>query len=365
MSNSIKLIAGGDLCPADHYFTIGHGYANTARVEKALCTLMPIFKISDLAIVNLESPLSQYSQAKSVVGKKIFRGDPDTALAIKSSGISHLHVANNHILQHGTKAFYDSINALKNVGIQPIGYSEPKRTITPVLFSANGLELSIVGVSFVSDAFMSNESMYDAPKAVELIEFVKQTSRKVDHVIISIHWGSEGPDIPSSFEVILGRKLIDAGASVILGHHSHIVRPVERRGNGLIFYSFGNLMFDLEWYYPYSIGMLAEITLGRKESCPTWKPYFFQCKKGMIRLLSKDKSDNIFNKLSMKADWLINTNIEGIDEAHDLSLRHLNRALNFNKLLYFICMLPYGNTMDKLSFIANKISNRITALYNT
>ena len=365
MSNSIKLIAGGDLCPADHYFTIGHGYADTMRVKKALSTLMPLFKSSDIAIANLESPLSKYSQAKSVFARKVFRGDPDTAFTIKSSGISYLNIANNHILQHGTKAFSDSVNALDAAGIKPVGHSAVNRTVSPVYLSVNGLEVSIVGVSFVADPFNSCQCMYDTPKVIDLIEFIKKTSKQVDHVILSIHWGLEGPDIPSSFEVILGRQLIDAGASVILGHHSHIVRPVECRGNGLIFYSLGNLLFNLDWYYPYSIGMLAEITLGRKGSSPEWTPYFFQCKKGLIQLLSKEKSDSILNELSMKADWLINNNIESIDEVHDLRLRDINKTLNINKILYFLCMLPFGNTKDKLSFIFNKLLNRKTAAINT
>lgn len=355
----VKIIAGGDLCPADHYFTIGSGFASPCRVGNALKALSPLLKNADLAIANMEAPISQYSQANSDFEKQVFRGHPETAAIIKNSGINYLHIANNHILQHGTIAFSDTIKALKAVGIKPVGVSENKKKISPVFCSVKGLELAIAAVSFVYDPFSLHQCPYDNPDVNELIEFVKETSKHVDHTIISIHWGSEGPDIPSVFEVTLGRQLIDAGASIILGHHSHVVRPVECWGNGLICYSLGNLLFDLDWYYPYSVGVLVEISLGSKGICPTLVPHYFQCKKGVIRLLPQIQKRQLQERLVANMHWLKNASIEEIDIAHDKQMTSLKDKLQLQKTIYFLCTLLRGSTRAKLSFIGKKLLRRI------
>lgn len=357
-SNTIKLIAGGDLCPADHYFTIGHDFANPDLVEKALSIIAPLLKNSDLAIANIESPLSANSKEKYLFEKNVFRGHPDTASIIRSAGISHLNVANNHMLQHGTDAFKDTINILNKVGIKPVGLSENNNSISPVYFTANGLRLAIAGISLVHDPFLNNNCLYDHPEIPDVIEFVKQTSKHVDHIIISIHWGSEGPNIPSSFEVHLGRQLIDAGASVIIGHHPHIVRPVENWGNGLICYSLGNLLFNLEWYCPYSIGLLVEILLGPKGSLPIWKPHFTQYKKNMVRFVSKEINDIFLTQLNATALWIKYTENNIINETHDLMLYKVEKLLKLKKIAYFMRMFIKGDTRLKLHFILNKMIKR-------
>jgi poly-gamma-glutamate synthesis protein (capsule biosynthesis protein) len=62
-------------------------------------------------------------------------------------------------------------------------------------------------------------------------------------VIVSLHWGIENVLHPSPMQQTLGRRCIDAGASVILGHHPHRLQGIERYRQGLIFYSLGNFNF--------------------------------------------------------------------------------------------------------------------------
>ena len=64
------------------------------------------------------------------------------------------------------------------------------------------------------------------------------------HVIASFHWGDEYSLVPAERQVALARAAVDAGASVVLGHHPHVLQPVEVYRNGVIFYSLGNLVFD-------------------------------------------------------------------------------------------------------------------------
>ena len=42
----------------------------------------------------------------------------------------------------------------------------------------------------------------------------------------------------------MARAAVDAGASLVIGSHPHLVQPVEEYHGGLIAYSLGNFVFD-------------------------------------------------------------------------------------------------------------------------
>jgi poly-gamma-glutamate synthesis protein (capsule biosynthesis protein) len=68
-------------------------------------------------------------------------------------------------------------------------------------------------------------------------------------IVVSIHWGPENKKVPTAKQQKLARRLIRAGANVIMGHHTHVVHPVEIYRGGVIFYSLGNLLFDQRGYH--------------------------------------------------------------------------------------------------------------------
>ena len=85
----------------------------------------------------------------------------------------------------------------------------------------------------------------DIVKICEDVAFLKNS---VDFVIVSLHWGTEHYLYPSTEQISMGHAIVDAGASVVIGHHPHVVQGYERYKNGLIFYSLGNFVFDdLYW----------------------------------------------------------------------------------------------------------------------
>ena len=68
-----------------------------------------------------------------------------------------------------------------------------------------------------------------------------------DIVIVFIHWGEEYTANITKEQRALGERLIDAGASIVIGSHSHVLQPVEYYQNGIIFYGVGNFVFDQGW----------------------------------------------------------------------------------------------------------------------
>ena len=67
-----------------------------------------------------------------------------------------------------------------------------------------------------------------------------------DFVVVSIHAGDEYVNASNGTQQVLAQAALDAGADVVLGHHAHVVQPVEQRGGQLIAWGLGNFIFDLD-----------------------------------------------------------------------------------------------------------------------
>ena len=77
----------------------------------------------------------------------------------------------------------------------------------------------------------------------KLQEIVAANRGKADFLAVVMHWGREYDPVPQEKQQDYGRAAIDAGADIVVGHHPHVVQPVERYKDGLIAYSLGNFAF--------------------------------------------------------------------------------------------------------------------------
>jgi poly-gamma-glutamate synthesis protein (capsule biosynthesis protein) len=77
-----------------------------------------------------------------------------------------------------------------------------------------------------------------------LAPLVRQSRRSHDVVVVIVHGGVEYEREPLATQVRTARALIDAGATLVIGHHPHVLQRVERYRAGLVAYSLGNFLFD-------------------------------------------------------------------------------------------------------------------------
>ncbi len=225
---SAQLIFAGDLM-------LGRGVAQAhadGDWDQALASITPVLTIADLAFANLESPLTH---APLVAASYDLRASPDVNTILSKAGFDLVSLANNHTFDAGPQGLGDTLQALQSAGILPIGPQE-----TPQLTRVNGLTLAWY-------AFDDIRQPLDPQK----IERLLATDRdRADLQIVSIHWGSEGKTTPNGRQRQLAQALANGGADLIVGHHPHVLQPVEWIwGNGrgrptLVAFSLGNALFD-------------------------------------------------------------------------------------------------------------------------
>ena len=78
-----------------------------------------------------------------------------------------------------------------------------------------------------------------------MIEDIRAAASGGDAVLVSLHWGDEYVEYPSLAQMRFARRLVEAGADIIVGHHPHVVQGVERYRGAVIAYSLGNFVFDM------------------------------------------------------------------------------------------------------------------------
>jgi poly-gamma-glutamate synthesis protein (capsule biosynthesis protein) len=247
-----------------------------------------------LAFVNLEVPLCSGGRpADKLIN---LRASPGLARPLREAGVDVATVANNHALDFGPEGLRQTLDVLREAGIRPVGGGENvDEAFAPAIVDLDGTRVACLGmsaslppgfaagptwpgiapvratVSFLLDAPTLEEQPGCSPYVVTtLVEAdarraeaaVRAARRRADVVIVAIHWGIpigwvatfQGP--LADYQRPLGKRLLEAGADLVAGHHPHTVHGVERHGRGIVCYSLGNFLF-------HSLGVGGELVVAR------------------------------------------------------------------------------------------------------
>lgn len=245
---TIKIAAVGDIMPGDSYYCLGRGVKSRFgkdQNEEVFAHVSETLNQFDLVIGNLESVLSDKGMKRFSLRSQQYRGEPHFVHALKSANFTILNLANNHIMEHGEGPFDETRSTLINHHILPVGYPEIRQSKNPAghIHELNGVKVAVLGYCLNKEKYTSAF----VPKISDILDDVKYYNEIVDHGIVSLHWGMEYMNIPSPEQVDVGHQIIDAGASVILGHHPHVLQGIETYKERLIAYSLGNFVFN-NWH---------------------------------------------------------------------------------------------------------------------
>ncbi len=203
--------------------------------------IINIFSSHDIVICNMECVLSDIGRKENILRTLHMRGRPETAKYLAKWGVTVAHVANNHILEQGLEAAVDTVRQLENAGIRTVGAGKNSRFqpgIEPLHLRFGDQPIAIIGACFHDGKYAFNNSMED------VVQAVKEQASMGRLVIVSVHWGDEWIDRPSLRQRQMARELVDAGASLVVGHHPHVVQGIDTLGDLLVAYSLGNFIFD-------------------------------------------------------------------------------------------------------------------------
>jgi poly-gamma-glutamate synthesis protein (capsule biosynthesis protein) len=204
-------------------------YAAFAKAYKAggpeyfLKNVRDIFQNDDLTVVNLEGPLTLATKYREK--EFAFRGDPDYVKILTEGGVEAANLANNHAKDYYEKGLSDTAKVLKDAGVARFGWGNDE------ILTIQGVKVGLCGFGV----------WYTSVKGMQ--KEIAGLKKQCDVVIASIHGGEEGEGRALKVQKSYDRAAVQAGASLVLGHHPHVIGGIEKYQGATIVYSLGNFCF--------------------------------------------------------------------------------------------------------------------------
>jgi poly-gamma-glutamate synthesis protein (capsule biosynthesis protein) len=251
----LRFVAVGDIIPheavkraaaaaeaADADPRDGGGFAELWR------DLRPLIGGADIAFANLETPIAPTSGHGSRAF--VFNAPASLPTDLRRTGFNVVSVANNHAYDQGVSGLAETLSRLKNAGVLPVGAGVTRdRAGGPLYLNRRGLRIAVLGYTDLLNVNLNSRA--DKPWVSRLGEnetlgAVRDARQRADLVIVSVHWGNEYQRKPSPRQMRFARALAEAGADLVVGHHPHVLQPMEtiRVGDrkSVIAYSLGNFV---------------------------------------------------------------------------------------------------------------------------
>ena len=203
-------------------------YAAVDSDEYFLENVFGLFGQDDMTLVNLEGVLTHSDAAASGRTYNI-KGDPEYAHILTSGGVEAVSMANNHRLDFGEGGTLDTVAALEEEGIV---YAYDKNI---GIYETKGIHIGYVSVNALNKSKEIETMMQNG------IQMLKE--EQVDLIFACCHWGIEKDNYPTDYQQAFGRKCIDWGADLVIGHHPHVLQGIEEYNGKYIIYSLGNFCF--------------------------------------------------------------------------------------------------------------------------
>ena len=243
--------------------------------------LRSLLSDADVAFGNLETPLT----ARGARAEKAatHRAHPDRMSDVHAFGFDVVTLANNHMLDYGVQGLEDTLDVVKRAGIVSVGAGMDRTSaLRPAIRPTSRGAIGFIGLcaalppgfaatderpgiaplrvtqSVAIDPAIQQEqpggapfmhTTAHAPDVAAACDAVRAARRDARFVVVALHWGIPHGFAARSYGVLaeyqrpVAHALVDAGADLVVGHHPHVVHPLERYKSGLIAYSLGNYVF--------------------------------------------------------------------------------------------------------------------------
>ena len=206
----------------------------------------PVLSEADLAVCHVESPMSPDNT--NLAYYPAFNVPNQLAEAIATAGYDTCSLASNHSTDTGTRGVAGTVEALDAAGVAHSGMARtPAERDRLNLVDANGVAVAHLSYTY---GFNAGELAADRSHLANVIDAdaIESEARRAraagaEFVIVSLHWGTQYTRDPDAYQTSVGNRLLASpDIDLILGHHAHMVQPVEVIGGEYLAYGLGNFL---------------------------------------------------------------------------------------------------------------------------
>lgn len=290
MKNNYIITAVGDIFIADQPLCFGFGVKSLHQRNYNMLIpqeIVNLFKDSTINLGNLESSYDSSNILK--FGINDMCTDKKALKYLKKCNFNLLCLANNHTLDKGKINLFKLIKRLSDYSIEHIGLKDDI-----YIHQYNRKKIAYIGYNNIHNGYDNSLLNNWTDNSIDEIKIL---SKKSDFVVVVMHWGYEFMNQPSEEQVKIAHQLIDNGANLVIGHHPHVLQPIEQYKKGLIAYSLGNFLFDYTFFPPAALSEILQIKYDFETKKLTYSTYPIKITENYSLTL---QAENQISKLSPK-----------------------------------------------------------------
>ncbi len=228
---------------------------------------------ADITVGNLESTLSDDGPPRQ--GGDSFAAPPAVLRGLSDAGFDVLSLANNHTGDYGRAALVKTVRAFDGSGIAPVGAGADRvEAWRPVVVQRHGVRVGFLAFNAIGETWRAGPdsagaaSLHMQPRTGDIVpadldrlaDRVRRLADRTDVTIVLPHWGDQYTHQPVPDQRLVGRRLLGAGATVVVGGHPHWVQDVQRHRGRFVVHSLGNFVFDMDFMQQTQEGVVLHLT---------------------------------------------------------------------------------------------------------
>ena len=209
-----------------------------------------LLKTADITLLNNEFTFSK--RGEPIPNKYYtFRADPSRVELLHEIGTDIVSLANNHAFDFGEDAFLDTLETLKNAGIQYVGGGKDiAEAVKPQYYIVGGRMVAFTAATRAEKYILTPEADNSSPGVLRTynperyMTVIAKAEKECDYNIVYVHWGAEGSHEIEKGLPEMGKGFIDSGADAVIGAHAHVLQGIEFYKGKPIVYNLGNFIFN-------------------------------------------------------------------------------------------------------------------------
>ena len=252
---TIHMSAVGDIMC--HLTNVNNAYSSASKDYDFSNVFKNIAKYtlnSDITVGNLETTFA--GSSRGYTGYPTFNTPEILGKNLRDIGFDVICTANNHSMDKGYSGLESTLNFLDEYGLGHYGTARSAEEQDTILIKdVNGIKIAFLAYTYGTNGITVPKdksycvNLIDKDLLKEHIELAKE--QNVDVICVNMHWGAEYKLTPNSTQKDLADFLFKNGVDIILGSHTHVLEPMEKRTitledgtikDGFVIYSLGNFV---------------------------------------------------------------------------------------------------------------------------